>query len=119
MATADKSTVFRVTGLPSDQTDHQLAARLSSVIDEKLQEEEKPRIKVKVVLAPSCQKDDRSSIALVDFEGGIPQFLNRLNQDPLGDWQMEMGDTDINFDRHFHGFTQLYTTEPEEAVSAE
>lgn len=109
MATAGRSTVFRVTGLPTDRTDDQLVARLSSIIHENLQEEERSRINVKIALAPSCQNDDQtSSIALVDFEGGVPRFLSSLNEEPLGDWQMEMGDTDINFDRHFFGFTQIY-----------
>jgi len=38
---------------------------------------------------------------------------------PLGDWQIEMGDTDIRFDCHFFGFTQLYTPKPDAPVTAD
>jgi hypothetical protein len=58
-------------------------------------------------------------VALVEFHRGIPAFLSELAADPLGDWQVEMGDTDINFDRHFFGFTQLYTPKPDMPVTAE
>jgi hypothetical protein len=44
----------------------------------------------------------------VQFRGGVPQFLRELRANPLGDWQVEMGDDDINLDCHFFGFTQLY-----------
>lgn len=119
MTSGGKSIVFRVTGLPEDQTDDQLAARLRSVIDENLQELERLQIVAKVVLVPSCRNDKETSIALVEFAGGIPQFLSELMKNPLGDWQVEMDDADINFDRHFFGFTQLYATEPGKAVIAE
>ena len=118
MAPGGKSTVFRVTGLPEDQTDEQLAARLRLVIDEKLQEHERLEIVAKVAVVPSCQNGE-TSIALVEFAGGTPQFLSELVKNPLGDWQVEIDDTDINFDRHFFGFTQLYATEPGKAVIAE
>lgn len=118
MAPGGKSTVFRVTGLPEDQTDEQLAARLRLVIDEKLQEHERLEIVAKVALVPSCQNGE-TSIALVEFAGGTPQFLSELVKNPLGDWQVEIDDTDINFDRHFFGFTQLYATEAGKAVIAE
>ena len=118
MASGGKSIVFRVTGLPADQTDDQLAARLRSVIDENLQELERLQIVAKVVLVPSC-RNDKTSIALVEFAGGTPQFLSELMKNPLGDWQVEMDDADINFDRHFFGFTQLYATKPGKAVIAE
>jgi hypothetical protein len=119
MASGGKSIVFRVTGLPADQTDDQLAARLRSVIDENLQEFERLQIVAKVVLVPSCRNDKETSIALVEFAGGTPQFLSELMKNPLGDWQVEMDDADINFDRHFFGFTQLYATKPGKAVIAE
>ena len=45
--------------------------------------------------------------------------LRELRVDQLGDWQIEMGDDDINFDCHFFGFTQLYTPDKNEPVIAE
>jgi hypothetical protein len=47
----------------------------------------------------------------------VPQFLRDLH--PLGDWQVEMGDDDINFDCHFFGFTQLYESDGIGPVAAE
>jgi hypothetical protein len=49
----------------------------------------------------------------------VPAFLSELVANPLGDWQVEMGDTDISFDQHFFGFTQLYTPELGSSVTAE
>jgi hypothetical protein len=116
---ATGATVFRVTGLPSDQTDEELDSSLKSFIDENLQQEERSVIFSKVDLVPSCHNDGQRSIALVEFVWGVPQFLSPLMKNPLADWPMVMGDTDINFNRHFHGFTQLYATETGEAVNAE
>jgi protein SERAC1 len=111
--------VFRVTGLPSHQTDDELTARLKSFITENLQEEERLGIYPKIGLVPSCHEHGHGPTALVDFVAGIPCFLSHLIENPLGDWPMEMDDHDINFDRHFHGFTQLYATEPGAAVTAD
>jgi hypothetical protein len=55
----------------------------------------------------------------VQFCGGLPQFLGELRLNPLGDWQVEIGDDDINFDGHFFGFTQLYVPNDSEPVVAE
>lgn len=55
----------------------------------------------------------------MQFRGGMPQFLRELRVNPLGDWQIEMGDDDINFDSHFFGFTQLYAPDDSEPVVAE
>jgi hypothetical protein len=118
MATKRKSILFRVTGLPSNETDIRLATRLRSVIEENLQKEEIIRITTKVALVPPCRIDEKTLIALVEFSE-IPQFLSGLVENPLGDWQVEMDDTDISFDLHLFGFTQLYATEPGNAVIAE
>lgn len=58
-------------------------------------------------------------VALVQFRGGVPQFLRELRVNPLGDWQVEMGNDDTNFDCHFFGFTQLYVPDDNEPVVAE
>jgi hypothetical protein len=72
MAPGSKSIVFRVTGIPAHQTDEQLTAKLRSVIEENLQEEERSRIIAKINPVPSCQKDEKTSVALVEFIGGTP-----------------------------------------------
>jgi hypothetical protein len=58
-------------------------------------------------------------VTLVRFRGGIPQFLDELRVNPLGDWQVEIRDCNINLDCHFFGFTQLYALVEGEPVIAE
>jgi hypothetical protein len=118
MAAGRKSTVFRVTGLTRDQPDEVLETLLRAAINDYLSEEERSQIKTETTIVPSCY-DDHERTALVQFRGGVPQFLLELIGNPLGDWQVEMGDIDINFDHHFLGFTQLYALAEEESVIAE
>jgi hypothetical protein len=103
-----KGPVFRVTGLPASQPDDELTALLKAAIDENLAEEEQSKPAASIAIVPSCYRHDEK-VALVEFHGGAPAFLSELTDNPLGDWQVEMGDTDISFDQHFFGFTQLYT----------
>jgi hypothetical protein len=119
MAAGRKSTVFRVTGLTWDQPDEVLKASLGTAIDENLSEDEKSRIDTEIAIVPSCYESDQERTALVQFRGGVPMFLSELVDNPLGDWQVEMGDADINFDCHFFGFTQLYMPAEKEPVIAE
>jgi hypothetical protein len=119
MAAIRKSTVFRVTGLKRDQPDEVLETTLQATIGNNLSDDERTQIKVVTAILPSCYYSDKERVALVQFRGGIPQFLSELILNPLGDWQVEMGDTDINFDCHFFGFTQLSASTAEEPVIAE
>ncbi|RDW73410.1 hypothetical protein BP6252_07317 [Coleophoma cylindrospora] len=118
MASTARGTVFRVTGLPLDEAELDIKSRLDKTIHDHLQDDERERIEVFVACIPSCEGDQTSN-ALVEFKGGSPSFLSRLEHDPLSDWQIEMGEDDINFDRHFFGFTQLYPTAPGKPVTAE
>jgi hypothetical protein len=119
MASRNKGHVFRVTGLPASQPDDALSATLKAAIDDNLSEEERANLQVSTAILPSCYEPERESVALVEFHGGVPVFLAELIANPLGDWQMEMGDTDISFDCYFFGFTQLYTPKRDAAVTAE
>ena|SRR5271170_5021659 len=110
MAAGRKSTVFRVTGLRRDYPDEDPETLLRATIEENLSKDEKSQIKTKITIVPSCYESNRERAALVQFRGGVPQFLLELIDNPLGDWQVETGDTDINFDSHFFGFTQLYAS---------
>lgn len=118
MAARQKGPVFRVTGLPASQLDDALDKSLKATIVESLSEEEKSKLVISTVIVPSCY-DNEQSVALVEFRGGVPAFLSELEANPLGDWQVEMGETDISFDCHFLGFTQLYTPKPEAPITAE
>ena len=118
MASSPRSTVFRVTGLPADKAELDVKSTLTQTIRGLLTEDERRRVEVSVNCIPSCDESPTSS-ALVEFKGGNPDFLSQLDNTPLGDWQVEMGGEDINFDRHFFGFTQLYTTALDNPVTAE
>jgi hypothetical protein len=118
IAARQKGPVFRVTGLPASQPDDALDKSLKATIVESLSEEEKSKLVISTVIVPSCY-DNKQSVALVEFRGGIPAFLSELEANPLGDWQAEMGETDISFDYHFLGFTQLYTPKLEALITVE
>ncbi|KAF2727898.1 hypothetical protein EJ04DRAFT_450416 [Polyplosphaeria fusca] len=113
-----KGPVFRVTGLPASQPDAELTALLEAAIHDSLTKKEWSKQTVSIATAPSCY-DDNEKVALVEFHGGSPAFLSELKDNPLGDWQVEIGDTDISFDQHFFGFTQLYTPKADSPVTAD
>lgn len=117
MATRKRSTYFRVTGLTMNQPDHILEWALKVTINENLSDGERTAIGVVTAILPSCYDSNQERVALVEFRGGVPNFLSELIANPLGDWQMVIDSTDINFDRQFFGFTQLYA--PTEPVTAE
>ncbi|EXA31288.1 hypothetical protein FOVG_17412 [Fusarium oxysporum f. sp. pisi HDV247] len=110
--------IFRVTGLPAEQPDERPNAALENAIRNNLSDEEKSRLSFTVTVVPSYYSD-LERVALVEFLDGVPSFLSNLVANPLGDWQVEMGDTDINFDQHFFGFTQLYTPKTDARVTAD
>jgi hypothetical protein len=119
MATVRKSTVFRVTGLSTGQPDDATIALFERTIYDSLSEEERLSNSSVIGLAPSCYEDGGTRVALMEFKNGVPHFLSELIVNPLGEWQVEMEDTDITFNRHFFGFTQLYATPPGHAITAE
>jgi hypothetical protein len=113
-----KRPVFRVTGIPALQPDDELTALLKAAIDGNLTEEEQSKNTRSIAIVPSCY-DYNQKVALVEFHNGVPEFLSKLEEDPLGDWQVEVGGADISFDQHFFGFTQLYTPKADSPVTAE
>ncbi|KAF5235111.1 hypothetical protein FAUST_7283 [Fusarium austroamericanum] len=118
MTSKKKGPVFRVTGLPVDRPDEELNVALRTVIDETLSDGEKSQLGFTTTIVPSCYSD-LERVALVEFHGGVPDFLSNLVANPLGDWQVEMDDDDISFDQHFFGFTQLYTPKSDAPVTAD
>jgi hypothetical protein len=114
-----RSPVFRATGLPASQPDDELKTALTAAIHDQLSKEERSTIITRADMVPSCYDQDGQRVALVEFDGGVPNFLAALTADPLASWQVEMGDDDINFDRHFFGFTQLYAPKADAPVIAE
>jgi hypothetical protein len=118
MVAAEKGPVLRITGLAASQPDEELTASLKAAISDKLTNEENSKIDIRVGIVPSCYNNEEK-VALVECRGGLPTFLSKLTADPLAERQIEMGDTDINFDQHFFGFTQLYMPMPDAPVVAE
>ncbi|KAJ5963042.1 hypothetical protein N7501_007983 [Penicillium viridicatum] len=119
MASQKKSYVFRVTGLSRERPDRDLEITLQEAIDHNFADDETSHIKAEIKIVPSCYESDTQRVALVRFRGRMPQFLAELRVNPLGDWQIEMGDDDINFDCHFFGFTQLYAPDENKPVIAD
>ncbi len=113
-----KVTVVRVTGIPP--SNHAEASSvLRKVIDEQLQTSGQQYPSYRVTIVPACGYRDQSLVGLVDFEYGLPNFLSYLRANPLGAWGVLIDEDDISFDRHFHGFTQLYNTHETQPVTAE
>ncbi|KAJ5358338.1 uncharacterized protein N7496_010751 [Penicillium cataractarum] len=106
-------------GFGHGRPDGDLKAALQKVLDDSFTDDERSQIKAEITIVPSCYESDTQRVALVQFRGGVPQFLGELRIDPLGAWQVEMGDDDINFDSHFFGFTQLYAPDENEPVVAD
>lgn len=104
-----KPVVCRVTGIPggTDATvrEQELRELLWHLLSENQRQNQSA---VQVSIVPCCYGAGMMT-ALVDFKDGLPIFLDTLQKDLLGVWQAEMGDEDLEFDQHFHGFTQLYT----------
>ena len=118
MATTEKGIVFRVNDLPALGSDNELLETLKAVINDNLVDDERSKLSFDVDLVPSCD-DSNAKVALIKFNEGVPAFLASLTEDTLGDWQVDIGDTDITFDRHFLGFTQLYTPNSSLPTTAE
>jgi hypothetical protein len=108
-----------VTGLSRELRDGELKTALQEALNDNFTDDERSQIKTEITIVPSCYESDTQRVALVQFRGEVPRFLHELRVDPLGDWQVEMGDNDINFDCHFFGFTQLYTLDENKPVDAE
>jgi len=117
MAKKKKGPVFRVTGLRAEQSDEDLDTALRTAIAENLSDNEQHFL-FTTALVPSCN-DNLRKVALVEFHDGIPNFLLDLVKDPLDNFQIDMGEYDINIDRHFFGFTQLYTPRLNTDITAE
>ncbi|VUC37223.1 unnamed protein product [Clonostachys rosea] len=113
-----RNVVYRLRGLPLNVSDTEAADALATL----LSDDERQFIHPKIRLVPSCYRDDPTTTAFVTLDS-TPSFLAELDKEPLEDWQeeVEIGDEvlDINFDRHFHGFTQLYRTKPDILVKAD
>lgn len=119
MVDRTRSTVFRITGLPADQLDDILETNLRETLTENFTEAEKSEITADITILPDCDLNSQAKICLIHFNSKIPQFLSKLVRNPLAEFQIMMGKVQINFDRHFLRFTQLYATSKGVPISAE
>lgn len=117
MAAKNKGAVFRISGLLARKSDEAVEIDLRRIITENLSDVE-AKFRFTTAIVPSCN-DDARRVALVEFHDGVPKFLHALMANPLGGWQIGTSHGDINFDRHFFGFTQLYTPNPKTPITAE
>src|SRR5436305_14641503 len=118
MPSSQLITMFRVRGLSANEPD-KTKDLLMATIDKNLSDKDKETIETQITVVPSCD-DEETLVAIVEFRGGITDFLSELTANPLRDWPVEMKEADdISFDRHFHGFTQLYSTQANSAITAE
>jgi hypothetical protein len=85
MASQKKSHIFRVTGLSKERPDGDLKTALQEVLDDSFTDDERSQIKAEITIVPSCYESDTRRVALVQFRGGVPQFLQELRVDPLRD----------------------------------
>jgi hypothetical protein len=106
--------VYRVQGLPLGCTEAQLRATLQTC----LSDEESAGSQPKISIIPSCYDQGKACIALLTLDTA-PQFLSALDVNPLTEWSIETDYGDISFDKHFHGFTQLYSTLLDKPIVAE
>ena len=114
MPASKRSIVYRIRGL----SPHCTEAELRDILESCLSEDEIAVFHPKISIVPSCYHDDSTCTALLTADVSL-QFLSELNENPLIDWPIETNDGDLNFDRHFHGFTQLYPTAKGKPITAE
>jgi hypothetical protein len=124
MAPIAKSLYFRVCDLPPG-TPADVESYLACRIQERLLESEQD-LQYSIHKIPACYSTEKSpsSVALIKFADGAPDFLTPLMAEPLDELDVEDVSKDgkrllFSIDRHFLGFTQLYEPETEHEVTAE
>ncbi|KAF2187072.1 hypothetical protein K469DRAFT_749453 [Zopfia rhizophila CBS 207.26] len=101
VASRKKGPVFCVAGLSTSQPDGVLNVQLRATIHDNLSEGEKSELEVATIIVSSCYNDEQERIALVEFHGRVPKFLSYLTENPLEDWQIEVGNIDVSFHQNF------------------
>jgi hypothetical protein len=121
MTSHQKGKVFRITGLPHFQPDENPNQKLENIIFGFLSEKEKESLSFKIleVVSDCYDKEDRKKIALVEFYGQTPAFLQALKENPLEECSEVLHNIHITFDCRFWGFTQLYTPTVDTGITAE
>jgi hypothetical protein len=116
-----KSVFYRASGFERGTTEKEVWRIVRRYLRNE-EEDEAPDI----TIVPSCDgaRND-SSIAIIKFpKHRRPAFLAEVDEKPSGEKVITTKDEDgtvrhIMFDRHFHGFTQLYPTPTNTKIRAE
>jgi len=91
------------------EEDQQAEGFLKAAILIELSSDERSSLKTRIEILPSCYHDDTRS-ALLHFDGGVPKFLQSCAKQLVEERQIDVYDIDLNIDRNFYGFTQMYAT---------
>ncbi|KAJ5366060.1 hypothetical protein N7541_000001 [Penicillium brevicompactum] len=86
-----KSHVFRVTGLSRELLDEDLKTALHEALNNNFADDERSHIKAEITIVPSCYESDTERAALVQFRGGVPQFLLSSRSPDWTDMRMDHG----------------------------
>lgn len=112
-----KNIVFRVIDLAITQSDDKLNITLKIVIDN-LSKEKQSKLYINATIVFFCYDNEQENVALVKFHDEVFTFLFELTINSLKNWQIEINNTNINFDCHFFEFIQLYTSKSNASIIA-
>lgn len=105
---------YRIQGFTPSCVAEQAREILLTLVSAEERETFDPRIR----MIPTCGDGDGGLTALLTTDRA-PHFLDFLDYNPQGDYQLDMNGERLIFDRHFFGFTQLYTPPPSKPINAE
>lgn len=104
--------VFRAQGLPGDATTSDFRELRTH-----LKNEEELNL-IDEAIVPSCPHDETLS-GLFGVRPPLPSFLAGSDNGSTPVFAFNLRGEDVEIDRNFFGFTQLYSTDPEKPIVAE
>jgi hypothetical protein len=105
--------VFRAVGLPND-------AQVSDIEElKRFCEADEKLVTSSVSFVPSCPDDGETKTAIFAVQPPLPKFLENLRKNSTQTFVFELRQQDVQLDMNFYGFTQMYTTNPQEPITAE
>ena len=111
-----KLITVRVQGLAPGDYEDKASELCDLFLDEQMQGDELPVI----TILPACDPRERRLTALLDYKRGrLPGFLEGLSKDRYKRETYNLNGQRLNFDVHFHGFTQICGTSPPSSAVAE
>lgn len=105
---------YRIQGFPPSCVAEKAREILFTLVSAEERDTFDPRIR----MVPTCGDADGGLTALLVTDRA-PHFLDYLDYNPQGGYELEIVGEQLTFDRHFFGFTQLYTPAPSQPINAE